>query len=92
MKISILDDYHDTLRTLECYKKLAGHEVTIWNDHLGWAGSLRMVSCLMCLHASTSRRARRGQVTFMHRRDADYFPHSEVKKPSLINSCTKLLS
>jgi hypothetical protein len=22
----------------------------------------------------------------------DYFPHSEVKKPSLINSCTKLLS
>ena len=34
MKISILDDYHDTLRTLECYKKLADHEVTIWNDHL----------------------------------------------------------
>jgi len=34
MKISILDDYHDTLRTLECYKKLAGHEVKIWNDHI----------------------------------------------------------
>jgi D-3-phosphoglycerate dehydrogenase / 2-oxoglutarate reductase len=34
MKISILDDYHDTLRTLECYKKLAGHEVAIWHDHL----------------------------------------------------------
>src|SRR4029450_4860377 len=34
MKISILDDYHDTLRTLECYKKVAGHEVTIWNDHV----------------------------------------------------------
>ena len=34
MKVSILDDYHDTLRTLECFKKLAGHEVTIWNDHL----------------------------------------------------------
>src|SRR5512147_1145047 len=34
MKISILDDYHDTLRTLECYKKLAGHEVTIWSDHV----------------------------------------------------------
>src|SRR5213594_3771461 len=34
MKISILDDYHDTLRTLECYKKLAGHEVKIWNDHV----------------------------------------------------------
>jgi D-3-phosphoglycerate dehydrogenase len=34
MKISILDDYHDTVRTLACYKKLAGHEVAIWNDHV----------------------------------------------------------
>jgi len=32
MKISILDDYHDTLRTLPCFRKLAGHEVTVWND------------------------------------------------------------
>jgi D-3-phosphoglycerate dehydrogenase len=34
VKVSILDDYHDTLRTLEAFKKLAGHEVTIWNDHV----------------------------------------------------------
>jgi D-3-phosphoglycerate dehydrogenase / 2-oxoglutarate reductase len=34
MKISILDDYHDTLRTLQVFKKLAGHEVTVWNDHV----------------------------------------------------------
>jgi D-3-phosphoglycerate dehydrogenase len=34
MKISILDDYHDTLRTLRCFKKLAGHDVKIWNDHV----------------------------------------------------------
>ena len=34
MKISILDDYHDTVRTLACFEKLAGHEVTIWNDHV----------------------------------------------------------
>lgn len=33
MKIAILDDYHDTLRTLECFKKLDGHEITIWKDH-----------------------------------------------------------
>ena len=33
MKITILDDYFDTLRTLPCFAKLAGHEVTIWNDH-----------------------------------------------------------
>jgi len=34
MKISILDDYHDTIRTLRCFGKLAGHDVTIWNDHV----------------------------------------------------------
>jgi D-3-phosphoglycerate dehydrogenase / 2-oxoglutarate reductase len=34
MKITILDDYFDTLRTLPCFAKLAGHEVTVWNDHV----------------------------------------------------------
>ena len=34
MKIAILDDYHDTLRTLDCFTRLAGHDVTIWNDHV----------------------------------------------------------
>jgi D-3-phosphoglycerate dehydrogenase len=33
MKITILDDYHDTVRTLDCFKKIAGHDVAIWNDH-----------------------------------------------------------
>ncbi|HEX3400381.1 MAG TPA: D-2-hydroxyacid dehydrogenase family protein [Acetobacteraceae bacterium] len=34
MKIAILDDYHDTVRTLPAFAKLAGHDVTIWNDHV----------------------------------------------------------
>ena len=34
MKVSILDDYFDTLRTLPCFAKLEPHDVTIWNDHL----------------------------------------------------------
>ena len=34
MKISILDDYHDTVRTLPCFEKLKGRDVTIWNDHV----------------------------------------------------------
>jgi D-3-phosphoglycerate dehydrogenase / 2-oxoglutarate reductase len=34
MKISVLDDYHDTVRTLTCFGKLTGHDVTIWNDHV----------------------------------------------------------
>jgi D-3-phosphoglycerate dehydrogenase len=34
MKVTILDDYHDTVRTLDCFRQLAGHDVTIWNDHM----------------------------------------------------------
>jgi D-3-phosphoglycerate dehydrogenase len=34
MNVTILDDYFDTLRTLPCIAKLAGHDVTIWNDHV----------------------------------------------------------
>jgi D-3-phosphoglycerate dehydrogenase len=34
MKITIVDDYHDTVRTLPCFKMLDGHDVTIWNDHV----------------------------------------------------------
>ena len=40
MKISILDDYFDTLRTLPCFGKLAGHDVTVWNDHVQDTGTL----------------------------------------------------
>jgi hypothetical protein len=34
MKVAILDDYFDTLRTLACFRKLDGHDVTIWTDHV----------------------------------------------------------
>jgi D-3-phosphoglycerate dehydrogenase len=34
MKVTILDDYFDTLRTLPSFAKLAGHEVVVWNDHI----------------------------------------------------------
>ncbi len=33
MKVAILDDYHDTLRTLECFRRLDGHDVEVWTDH-----------------------------------------------------------
>ena len=32
MKVTILDDYFDTIRTLPAFAKMAGHDVTIWND------------------------------------------------------------
>ena len=34
MKVTILDDYQDTLRTLASFAKLADFEVSIWNDHV----------------------------------------------------------
>ncbi len=33
MKVHILDDWFDTLRTLPCFKLLDGHDVTVWTDH-----------------------------------------------------------
>src|ERR1700754_967558 len=34
MNITILDDYFDTVRHLPSFRKLDGHTVTIWNDHV----------------------------------------------------------
>jgi D-3-phosphoglycerate dehydrogenase len=34
MKVTILDDWFDTIRHLPCFASMAGHEVTIWNDHV----------------------------------------------------------
>jgi len=61
MKISILDDYHDTLRTLRCFSKLEGHDVTIWNDHVqdvdALAGRLRDTEVLVLIRERTQIRA-----------------------------------
>lgn len=34
MKVHILDDWFDTLKGLPCFKKLEGHEVTVWTDYV----------------------------------------------------------
>ncbi len=34
MKIAILDDWFDTLRSLPCFAKLEGHDVTVFTDHV----------------------------------------------------------
>jgi D-3-phosphoglycerate dehydrogenase len=33
MKVTILDDWQDTIRTLPASRKVADHDVTIWKDH-----------------------------------------------------------
>ena len=61
MKVSILDDYFDTLRTLDCFGKLAGHDVTIWNDHVqdvdALAERLRHTEALVLIRERTEIRA-----------------------------------
>jgi D-3-phosphoglycerate dehydrogenase / 2-oxoglutarate reductase len=34
MKVAILDDWFDTLRTLPCFERLDGHDVTVFKDHV----------------------------------------------------------
>ncbi len=57
MKISILDDYFDTLRTLPCFQKLKGHDVVIWNDHVqdtdALAARLQDTECLVLIRERT---------------------------------------
>src|SRR5215469_1612444 len=90
MKISILDDYHDTLRTLACFKKLAGHEVTIWNDHVqdvdALAQRLRDAEVLVLIRERTKIRAplleRLPKLKLISQRSV--YPHIDV------DACTRL--
>ena len=90
MKISILDDYHDTLRTLTCFKKLAGHEVTIWNDHLqetdALAQRLREAEALVLIRERTQIRAplleRLDHLKIISQRSV--YPHIDI------DACTRL--
>jgi len=60
VKIAILDDTFDTLRTLPCFSRLAGHEVTVWNDHVEdddvLAARLRDVEALVLIRERTAIR------------------------------------
>jgi len=40
LKIAILDDYFDTLRTLPCFSKLSAHDVTVFTDHVASVDAL----------------------------------------------------
>lgn len=40
MKVHILDDWFDTLRTLPSFARLDGHDITVWTDHVEDIGAL----------------------------------------------------
>jgi D-3-phosphoglycerate dehydrogenase len=61
VNVAILDDYFDTLRTLECIKRLAGHEVSVYTDHVqdtdALAARLRDAEALVLIRERTQIRA-----------------------------------
>src|SRR5580692_1964950 len=90
MKISILDDYHDTVRTLPCFEKLKGCDVTIWSDHVqdtdALAERLRDTEALVLIRERTKIRTalleRLPRLKLISQRSV--YPHIDV------DTCTRL--
>jgi D-3-phosphoglycerate dehydrogenase / 2-oxoglutarate reductase len=89
MKITVLDDYHDTVRTLGCFRKLDGHQVEIWNDHVQDVGALasrlRDTEALVLIRERTEIRAplieRLDRLRLISQRSV--YPHIDV------DACTR---
>jgi D-3-phosphoglycerate dehydrogenase len=90
MKVSILDDYFDTLRTLACFRKLDGYDVEIWNDHVDdvavLAHRLRETEALVLIRERTKISAglleRLPKLRLISQRSV--YPHIDV------GACTRL--
>jgi D-3-phosphoglycerate dehydrogenase len=90
VNVTILDDYFDTLRTLECFRKLDGHTVTIWNDHVqqtdALAARLRDTDALVLIRERTKIRAelleRLPRLKLISQRSV--YPHIDIA------ACTRL--
>ena len=85
MKVAILDDYFDTLRTLPCFGKLVEHEVTIFTDHVQelepLVQRLRPFDALVLIRERTQIRAslleRLPALRLISQRSA--FPHIDIE-------------
>ena len=90
MKVTILDDYHDTVRTLPCFAKLAGQDVTIHTDHVqgtdALAARLRDTETLVLIRERTKIRTplldRLPQLRLISQRSV--YPHIDI------DTCTRL--
>src|SRR3954447_17657772 len=90
MNITILDDYFDTLRTLDCFKKLDGHHVTVHNDHVqdvdALAERLQDTEALVLIRERTQIRAplleRLPKLKLISQRSV--YPHIDIE------ACTRL--
>jgi D-3-phosphoglycerate dehydrogenase / 2-oxoglutarate reductase len=90
MNVTILDDTFDTLRTLPCFGKLAGHAVTVWNDPMqeldALAARLRETEALVLIRERTQIRAplleRLPKLRLISQRSV--YPHIDI------DACTRL--
>ncbi len=90
MRVTILDDWFDTLRTLPCFEKLAGHDVTVFTDHVEetdvLAHRLRATEALVLIRERTEVRAalleRLPRLRLISQRSV--YPHIDV------DACTSL--
>src|SRR5690349_1795668 len=90
MKVAILDDYLDTLRTLDCFRILDGHDVTVFTDHVDdtdvLAARLAGFDALVLIRERTPIRAelleRLPDLRLISQRSA--YPHIDV------DACTRL--
>jgi D-3-phosphoglycerate dehydrogenase len=90
MNVAILDDWFDTLRTLPCFEKLAGHQVTVVTDHVqdtdALAERLADFDALVLIRERTEIRAplleRLPRLRLISQRSA--YPHIDV------DACTRL--
>jgi len=90
MKIAILDDYHDTVRTLGAFRKLAGQDVRVFNDHVqdtdALARRLADIEALVLIRERTQIRAplleRLPKLKLISQRSV--YPHIDIE------ACTRL--
>jgi D-3-phosphoglycerate dehydrogenase len=90
MRVAILDDWFDTLRSLACFAKLAGHDVTIFTDHVedveALVDRLRGFDALVLIRERTPIRAavldRLPDLRLISQRSA--YPHIDI------DACTRL--
>ena len=90
VKVTILDDYLDTLRSLDCFERLAGHEVTVFTDHVSsvdeLARRLADTEALVLIRERTNVPAalleRLPQLRLISQRSA--YPHIDI------DACTRL--
>jgi D-3-phosphoglycerate dehydrogenase / 2-oxoglutarate reductase len=89
MRVAILDDYLDTLRTLDCYQRMEGHDVTVFTDHTQdvdrLAGRLEHAEALVLIRERTAIRGalldRLPELQLISQRSV--YPHIDV------DACTR---